>query len=274
MQTDRPMILPPAAVADGRSTSSHAWILRPIIWFTAASTVTTILHELAHASVAYAVGVPSTLFSYFVDLDLTQADTGLHQRTLIGVAGPLFCLVLGVLAWVAFRRARNSGAELPLLFFTVFGIGTFFGNLASISFVGDFSWVALALNLPMWVRYALTTIGVLSVALIHFWGGRELVQWVPARAGKVSGIVGIIVLPVVVGTAAVILANQPMRGTMVTVRFAEAALWVFAAMGALSTKRHSPNGRERLAVRWADGAVLLLAIFVIRLMVYGIAFTP
>ena len=268
------MILPPAAVADGRSMNPHAWILRPIIWFTAASMVTTILHELAHACVAYAVGVPSTLFSYFVDLHLTQADTDMHQRILIGVAGPLFCLGLGVLAWVAFRRARSSGTELPLLFFTVFGIGTFFGNLASISFVGDFSAVALALSLPMGVRYSLTTIGVLFVALIHFWGGRELVQLVPTGIGKLRSIVGIIVLPVVAGTAAVILANQPMPGTMAMARLGEAAFWVFAVLGALSTKSHSPIGRERLTVRWADGAVVLVAIFIIRLMVYGIPFRP
>jgi O-antigen/teichoic acid export membrane protein len=45
---------------------------------------------------------------------------------------------------------------LPLLYLSVFGVGTFFGNLMSTSFVGDFSAAAIALSLPMTVRYAIS----------------------------------------------------------------------------------------------------------------------
>ncbi len=144
MQVDR--ALPPLStgVDFARSTNPRAWVLRPIVWFVAASMVTTILHELTHACAAYALGVRSTLFNYSVALDLTQAQAATHQRALIGVAGPLFCLAFGMLGWLAFRRARDSAAELPLLHLSVFGTGTFFGNLMSTSFVGDFSSAATA----------------------------------------------------------------------------------------------------------------------------------
>lgn len=266
MQVDRGVPLLPTGVDIARSTNPRAWVLRPIVWFAAASMVTTILHELTHACVAYALGVRSTLFNYSVDLELTRAQAATHQRALIGVAGPLFCLGFGMLGWLAFRRARGSAAELPLLYLTVFGIGTFFGNLMSTSFVGDFSSAAIALGLPMGVRYAITVIGALSVAAIHFWGGRELVQWVPANVGRVIGMLGIIALPVVLGTAAVILVNQPLPGSSAAARFTEAAFWLFAAFGALVTRRHSQNGRGRLGLRWVDGTATLLAVLVVRLM--------
>ena len=135
--------------------SEGTWFLRPVLWFATASMVTTILHELTHATVAYALGVRSTLFSYFVDLDLTPTQAANRQGAAIGVAGPLVCLLLGVLAWLALRRVRDPEAGLPLVYFSVFGFGTFFGNVMSVAFVGDFSSVALALGLPRGVLYAL-----------------------------------------------------------------------------------------------------------------------
>jgi hypothetical protein len=232
--------------------------------------LTTILHEVTHACVAYALGVRVTLFSYFAQLD--PADGTSSQRALIRSSGPLLCLGLGVLACIAFRRARGSAAELPLLYLTVFGVGTFFGNLMSISFVGDFSSVAQVLGLPMGVRYTIAVIGALSVAAIHFWGGRQLVAWVPDGMGKVAGVVGIVVLPAVVGTAIVILANQPMPRALTMPRLVEATFWSFAALGALTTGRHPDRSRVPLAVRRADIAVLLFAIIAVRRMVGGIVF--
>lgn len=236
--------------------------------------VTTILHELTHACVAYAVGVRSTLFNYSVDLDLTHAQAASYERTLIGVAGPVFCLAFGMAAWLAFRRARGTAGELPMLYLSVFGVSTFFGNLMSTAFVGDFSAAAIALRLPMTLRYAISLIGALSVAAVHFWAGRELAGWVPAKVGRLVGMLGIIALPGVLGTAGVILVNLPMPPASVAAHVAEASFWVFAAIGALVTRRPSHSGREHLGLRWTDGAVLLLAVLAVRLMVRGIPFVP
>ena len=232
--------------------------------------VTTILHELTHACVAYALGVRATLYSYYAQLD--PADGTSSQRALIRISGPLLCLGLGVVAWLLFRRARGSAAELPLLYLTVFGIGTFFGNLMSIAFVGDFSSVALVLGLPMGVRYTLALIGALSVAAIHFWGGRQLVPWVPDGVGKLAGAVLIVVLPAVVGTAIVMIANQPMPRGFTMPRIVEGTFWLFAVLGALATKRQPDRRHAPFAVRWGDIAVLLLAVIAVRLMVGGIVF--
>jgi hypothetical protein len=255
-----------------RSRNSRAWFLRPTVWFAAASMVTTIVHELTHAVMAYLLGVRSTLFNYDVDLHLTEAQAATNRPAVIGIAGPLVCLGLGMLGWLAFRRARGSAVELPLLYLSVFGIGTFFGNLTSASFAGDFSAAAVALGLPIGVRYAISLTGVLAVATIHFWGGRQLLRWVPADVGRVIGMLGIIAVPVVLGTTIVVVVNQPRAAA--AVRFGEALFWLFAAVAALVTRRHLQNSRERLGLQWLDAAVILVAVLMVRVMVRGIPLAP
>jgi hypothetical protein len=250
------------------------WIIRPVVWFAAGSITITILHELAHACAAYALGVRSTLFNYSANLDLTPVQAAGNLPALIRVAGPLFCLAVGMASWFTFRRVRDAVIELPLLYLSVFGIGTFFGNLMSTSFVGDFSSAASALGLPMPVRYVIALTGALCLAAVHFRVGRELVSWIPADVGRLAGILGIIVVPVVLGTATVILVNQPMRGTFVDTRIAESGFWLFAVLGALVTTREPQKNRARLAPRLGDGVIVLLAALLVRLLVRGIPFVP
>jgi hypothetical protein len=244
------------------------------VWFSAASMVTTIVHEVTHACTAFAFGVRSTLFNYWADLDLTPAQAASNLPALIRIAGPTICLVLGVLSWLVLKRSRGTAGEIPLIYFAVFGIGTFFGNLMSTAFVGDFSAAAVALNLSTTARYLSSVVGALSLAAIHVWAGRELVQTVPAQVGRLAGMLGVIVLPVVVGTTVVILVNQPMPAASVSARVAEASFWVFAAAGALTTGRRSANGAGNLRLRLTDVAVMLFAILVVRLMVRGIPLVP
>src|ERR1043165_418466 len=149
-----------------------AWALRPILLFSATYTIVGILHELTHALTAYALRIPSTLFPYAVNLD--PAHGTLNQRALIGVAGPLLCLAIGLVSCGAYLRARNSRWGLPLLYVTMFGVGTFLGNLMSAAFVGDFSRLALALQLPMAARYSVSAVGMLLLCGLSFLVGREL----------------------------------------------------------------------------------------------------
>ena len=251
----------------------RSWVLRPILWFATASIATTILHELAHASVAFALGVRSVLFSYWADLDLTAAQAASDLPLFIRITGPVFCLVWGVPCWLTYRRSRGASLALPLLYLSVFGLGTFFGNLLSAPFVGDFSRAATALRLPMPVRYAIAAAGAMSVAALHWWAGRELARAVPPRVDRVTGMLAIIALPVVLGTAAVILVNQPMPRTWVNTRILEAGFWLFAVLGAL-TIRESQRCATSLHLHWGDFTVAVLATVAVRLTVRGIPFTP
>jgi len=57
------------------------WVLRPIVLFAAVYTTVGILHEVAHAAVAYALHVPATLFHLYVNIDPTQRS--LYERAVI-----------------------------------------------------------------------------------------------------------------------------------------------------------------------------------------------
>jgi hypothetical protein len=250
------------------------WIARPAVWFATGSILITILHELAHVSAAFALGVRSTLFNYSGIVHFTPAQAASNLPVIIRIAGPLFCLAVGLACWLAFRRSRDSAAGLPLLYLSVFGIGTFFGNLMSTSLVGDFSSAAAALGLPTTIRIVISVAGAICLAAVQFWAGRELVRWVPAGVGRVAGTLGIVAVPVVLGTAAVILVNLPMANTTVSARMGEAGFWLFAALGALVARRDLRKVQGRLAPRWSDGVVALLAVLLVRLMVRGIPFNP
>src|SRR5205823_3461429 len=90
------------------------WILRPILWFTTASTIHVILHEGAHALMAFALNVPNTLYQYWVDWPPAAAT--LAQEAAIRAWGPTFSLIAGLCFWLAYsKRTPQSAARLPLL---------------------------------------------------------------------------------------------------------------------------------------------------------------
>jgi hypothetical protein len=50
-------------------------------------------HELSHALTAYVLGVPSTLYPFYVDVERVHASAA--QQAWIGAAGPLCSLIVG-----------------------------------------------------------------------------------------------------------------------------------------------------------------------------------
>src|SRR5262245_60299412 len=98
-------------------SSGWSWSVRAVIWFTVALIVNLTAHEFAHAGVAAMFGVRATLFSYAVDLHLTPEQAGTSAQALIPLAGPVFSLMLGIVSRIACTRARDTAAELPLLYF-------------------------------------------------------------------------------------------------------------------------------------------------------------
>ncbi|WP_125916912.1 hypothetical protein [Hymenobacter coccineus] len=73
--------------------------------YTAAFLATVLLHELAHALTALAVGVHPTLFNSHVD----APPAGPRPEILIALAGPVFSLAQGVAALVLAARGRSTG---------------------------------------------------------------------------------------------------------------------------------------------------------------------
>jgi hypothetical protein len=248
------------------------WGLRPIVLFVTTYTIAAILHELTHALTAYAFRIPFTLFHFGVNLD--RAHGTLNQQAVIGVAGPLFSLGIGVFSWAAYINTRNSRLGLPLLYLVMFGMGTFFGNLMSTAFVGDFSRLALTLQLPMAVRYSASVLGMLLLCGLSFLIGMELRRWTPVGVSATKATIGMIALPAIFGTAIALLIFLPMPSAFAYGRIAESSFWIAAAVGTLVSRKHPPDSKRKLELGWADIALLLAAALPVRLMVSGITFTP
>lgn len=261
-----------ASLDGSNSTRWKGWGLRPILLFAAAYTIVGILHELAHALTAYSLHVPSTLFHLGVTLD--RAHGTLNERAVIGVAGPLFTFAVGLLCLVAYKKAHDSRLGLPPLYLAMFGMGTFFGNLMSASFVGDFSRAALALQVPMPVRYGTSAVGILLLCGLSFLIGMELRRWAPAGVSAGRAMTGMIALPAILGTAMVVLIFLPMPSAFAYARIAESSFWIAAAVGTLISRKHPPESKRDLGLAWADLVLFLVPVFVVRVMVGGITFSP
>jgi hypothetical protein len=195
----------------------------------------------------------------------------LIEQAVIRVAGPLCSLLVGLVCWFLYRRSRS---ELMLLYLTTFGVGTFFGNLMSTAFVGDFSNIALALHLPMTARYTVSLMGFLLIGGLHFMVGWELRRLSPAGSSRLSAMIVMVVIPVVAGTTIVTLSSLPMPSALIIGRLAEVSFWIFSVAGVL-VSRNTPLGDDRiLRWRWLDVVILALAIIATRILAVGIPFQP
>lgn len=255
--------------------AAHGWsacVFRPIILFATAYIIAAAVHEWSHALTAYALNVPSTLYHFGVNLERDRGT--LIERAVIGIAGPLCSLAVGLAGWLAYRRARGARSELLLLYFAIFGVSTFFGNLMSAAFVGDFSRAAHALRLPAPARYAMSLVGLLSLCGLTFMAGAELRRLAPAGSRASHALVVMVVLPAVFGTAAATLAHLPMPSPLALARLAEASFWIFGATGLLVSRSRPSGSGQTLRLNWADSAAFLAAVLALRVMSGGIALQP
>jgi hypothetical protein len=263
-------------VTEGDHNTGHertAWFFRPVILFATAYIIIIVIHEGTHAVFAYALNVPFTLYPFAVNL---ARDRGtITDRAIIGVAGPLCAFVVGLICWFLYRRARGSRQELLLLYLTTFGVATLFGNLISVGlvgeFVGDFSRAASALRLSTPSRYAASLLGLLSLCVLMFAAGWALRRLSPAGSSRLRAMLGMVLLPAVVGTAIATLASLPMPTPLLLARLMEPAFWIFGVVGLLMS-RGVPTGDVRtLQVRWTDALALAAMVIVLRVMAIGIS---
>ncbi|HJP95438.1 MAG TPA: hypothetical protein VJ875_26050, partial [Pyrinomonadaceae bacterium] len=160
------------------------------------------------------------------------------------------------------------------LYLVMFGVGTFFGNLISTAFVGDFSRLALTLELPIAARYSVSVLGVLLLCGLSFLIGMELRRWTPVGVSVAKAMIGMVALPAILGTATVLLIFLPMPSALAYARIAESSFWIPAAVGTVVSRKHPTDSRRKLNLHWPDIVLLLAATLLVRLMTTGITFAP
>jgi hypothetical protein len=247
-----------------------AWPFRPVILLAAGYMIVSTVHESAHALTAYVLNIPFTLFHFGGNVARERGT--LMDYTTIGVAGPLCALIVGLICCFVYSRNKGSRSALLLLYLATFGVGTFFGNLTSAAFVGDFSNAAVALRLPMPARYTASLIGFLLICVVHFLAGCELRRLSPAGSSRFRAMLVMVVVPVVAGTAIVAVSFLPTPSTLAFGRLAETSFWIFAAVGVLMSRKTASGDERTLHSSWADVTILAVAIIAVRIMAIGISF--
>ena len=248
--------------------------LRLVLAFFSAYGLNIALHECAHALMAYFLGLPSTLFHFYVHID--YASGGIRARVLCAIAGPLFSLGLGVALWVLYRRFQARPEGLLFLYFSIVGTSIFLGNLFSTSLVeGDFGVAATQLNLPAHARFAMTLAGGVSIAGFLYRMGQELLTCTSPERNPLHTVIKVIVWPVVVGTALVIIACLPMPEAFIQDWIVSSLFWLFAAVGVVVAQKRAGTAKDRdFPLQAIDPAVAVGALLVVRVLARGIHLAP
>ena len=246
--------------------------IRPLLLFVSAYAIDTSVHEAAHALAAYALGIPARLFHIYASVDLSSAS--IHDQAVVRAAGPIASLLFGALCWLGYRAARGKWAELPLFYLAVFGIATFLGNVLSTATVGDFSNAAVAAGLSVATRRVISSVGWALLAAFAALVGQRLRAFAASDAIPRSAF-DFVVLPAILGTAAVIVLYHPMPTNDSLARASEEAVfWLFAALAAHLFSRSAPRSDHPFDVRTGDWALTAAAVALVRVLALGIPFTP
>ena len=248
--------------------------LRLVLAFFVAYALNTALHECAHALMARFLGLPATLFHFYVNIDYPSGDS--RTRVLCAIAGPLFSLGLGALSWGLYKKLQARPEALLFLYLSILGISIFLGNLFATSLVpGDFGVATTQLNLSAGVRLTMTLAGGFLLSAFLYRMGREILQWTSPKPNPVQTALQVIGWPVVLGTALVIIAFLPMPPAFIQDWIASSSFWVFAAVGVVVGQKRDLVGKTReLPVQAIDFVAPVGVLLLVRVLAHGINLGP
>ena len=141
------------------------------------SIIGTVLHELAHYVVSAHFGLSPTLHHNYVNSVL---DGTPRQQLLVAAAGPVFSLLLGVLAaGVAIWLPRPSLAKLFLQWLGMGSILGFLGYLliAPIAREGDTGLVFAYFGVPLYAAIALAVVVFMGCQRLYGWFATQFVYY-------------------------------------------------------------------------------------------------
>ncbi|AMR26965.1 hypothetical protein A0257_07490 [Hymenobacter psoromatis] len=151
--------------------------INSVLILLSASIIGTVLHELAHYVVSAHFGLGPTLHHNYVNSVL---DGTPRQQMLVAAAGPVFSLLLGVLAaGVAVWLPRPSLTKLFLLWLGMDSILGFLGYLliAPIAKEGDTGLVFAYFGVPLYAAIALAAVVFVGCQRLYSWFATQFVYY-------------------------------------------------------------------------------------------------
>ncbi len=230
------------------------------------------LHELSHALTAYFLGIDSMLFHLYANFNKAAATT--TDTIVIAIAGPVSSLFTGIISWFIYKKSTNTTLKLFSLYATIFGIDTFFGNLFSTAFGGDFNQATTLMGISSTIQLVATFSGITIVGLFMYKMGKELLKFRLDGATVNNTIAHTIIIPSLLGTCLIMLAYLPLPGYLITGIIASTFFWIFSLIGAYRNKKEIISVFKITPIHWSSILLFLISIAIVRSLVYGIHFTP
>ncbi len=249
-----------------------------ILLYIAAYLLTIVLHELAHATMALALGDHPVLYNTSVQNTNPQLSNAAH--VLIAAAGPVFSLVQGLTLLPLLRRSRGSGAgSLFWLYMCVFGLINFFGYLLIAPLVagGDTGQIVARLHVPAAAQWAVAAGGLLGLSLLIGSTAPLFLRHLStaaqaAPAARTSGMRALLLWPWLVGSVVLVLLALPAPQLVIVANmFMSPMVLSRAYRRALAGPAVATTATEVQRAPWGLAVVVLVAAVGFRLLGQGIA---
>jgi hypothetical protein len=241
---------------------------RPTLLFVPAFALNITPHEAAHAIVAYLLGFNSTLFQMWVNPDAETASP--RQVVAIAMAGPIFSLGVGGIAWLLYKlRYNRSPAGLVFLMLAVVGIYSFLGPLAAAAFGGDFNIALGSIGASKIIQDATSATGLALLPLFMWFMGKELLRWAPSSFGRAKAVVCTTVAPWLIGTLLILLIYWPLPRFLIGSTLIGSSFWLFAVFGASYGFSRTRTADLAASVSRSDLIITVFALIMVRMLVHG-----
>lgn len=192
-------------------------LLDSTLTFVLAFTVTTILHEVAHAVTGFVFGSHPVLHDTFVEhFGLTEP-----QKAITAATGPLFSLFQGFGFYLLFNHLNNVSwlGRLFMLWMALHGLVNFFGYLINAPYTsyGDVGKVAAYLGWSRTTLFLLLILGFAANLIIGFFASPSFLELTPPHillsspSLRSTYLVQVAVIPWVIGAAVIIAIRFPPR---------------------------------------------------------------
>lgn len=252
--------------------------LTAILLYIAAYLLTIVLHEVAHAVMALALGDHPFLYNTSVQNTSRQLSNTAH--VLIAATGPVFSLLQGATLLLLVRRNQStSPSALFWLFMSVFGLINFFGYLmlAPLAKGADTGQIVARLHVPAAVQWAVAAGSLGCLMLLISSTARLFLRQLPAAlqadpAAKTSGMRALLLWPWLVGSVVLVLLALPApHPAVVANMFASPMVLSRAYRRALASPVVATTATTWPALPWALALAVLVLIVGFKLLGRGMA---
>jgi len=249
-----------------------------ILLYIAAYLLTIVLHEVAHATMALALGDHPVLYNTSVQTTNPRLSNTAH--VLIAAAGPVFSLVQGLVLLPLLRRSRGAGAgSLFWLYMGVFGLINFFGYLMIAPLVagGDTGQIVARLHVPMAAQWAVAVAGLLCLSVLIGRTAPLFLRHLPAAtqadpAARTEGMRALLLWPWLVGSVVLVLLALPAPQLVIVANmFMSPMVLRRTYRQALTSPAIATTAPELRPAPWVLALVVLVGAVGFRLLAQGLA---